>query len=161
MRGPRHWVSLNRLRATAVFAVALFGLLCSGCAAYTRAEVGLAEQARKGVALWAAREEAHASETTRQFTTRRKALDDAFDADVKSRSAAGAIDSAWVIESRKGYAIGVDAIARAELAARQADETAKANAAATDLALQKLLWLESMRLDLETLFTKGLIHGQQ
>lgn len=130
----------------------LICLVPSGCASSTRAQMGLTAQARRGVAMWAAREEGRINEVAWQYGDRRRELDGAFDADVQRRAAGGqALDTSWVIESRKAYAVGIEAIARAEAAARQAAETAKANAAATDALLVKLQSLQTARLGLESL----------
>jgi len=134
-----------------MLSICLIGAL-PGCAASTRAQMGLTTQARKGVAMWTAREEGRLAEVSRQFLDRRKTLDEAFDADVRRRAQIGeALDAAWVIESRKAYAIGVEALARSESAAIQSAQTAKANAAATDALLAKLQSLQTARLSLETL----------
>jgi len=137
----------------AALAMLLVCLLASltGCASSTRAQMGLATQARKGVAMWATREEGRINEVTRQYTDRRRELDAAFDTDVRQRAATGAaIDAGWVIESRKAYAVGVEALTRAEAAAKQSAQTAKANAADTDALLVKLQSLQTARLGLET-----------
>ena len=126
---------------------------CGGCSSYTASQVQLAEQARKGVAVWSAREAARDDEVRRAFDAKRKALDDAFDADARQRGAA--IDADWVIESRRAYAAGLASIEQQQSAALDANAAARSDAAATDAALVKLLWLLSIQSDLETMVEKG------
>jgi hypothetical protein len=126
---------------------------CTGCSSYTASQVRLAEEARKGVAVWSAREASRDEEVKRTFDAKRKALDDAFDADVRQQ--AGAIDAQWVIESRRAYAVGLASIEQQQSAAIAANEAAQRDAAATDAALAKLLWLLSIQSDFETMFEKG------
>ena len=139
-------------RSALAMLLAFLFVSATGCASSTRAQMGLTNQARKGVAMWAAREEGRIAEVASQHTDRRRELDSAFDADVRQRAATGAaIDAGWVIESRKAYAIGVESLARSESAVKQSAETARANAAATESLLVKLQSLQSARLGLETL----------
>jgi hypothetical protein len=126
---------------------------CVGCSSYTASQVRLAEEARKGIAVWSAREATRDDEVKRSFDAKRKALDDAFDADVRQQG--GAIDAAWVIESRRAYAAGLASIEQQQSAALAANAAARRDAAATDNALAKLIWLLSIQSDLETMFEKG------
>jgi len=100
----------------------LIGLLlavmpCGGCSSYTASQAALAQQARKGVAIWAS-------------------------------------DADWVIEARRGYAAGLNALAQAQSAALAANEAARRDAAATDAALEKLEWLLSIQSGFESLFNQ-------
>jgi hypothetical protein len=133
----------------------------SGCSSYTASQAALAQQARKGVAIWVSREAAHDEEVRRTYDLKRAALDSAFDADARQRAAAGAagaggsgnaLDAEWVIEARRGYAAGLNALAQAQFAALAANEAARRDAAATDAALEKLEWLLSIQSGFETLF---------
>src|SRR5688500_15727577 len=128
--------------------------LLAGCAPYTRVQIGLAEQARRGVAMWQQREAERGSVVRAEFAQRRAELARAFDDDVRERPA-GELSPQWVIEARKAYAAGLDVIARAESSAVAANETARRNAEATDQALQKLLWLESMELEMGAMVDVG------
>jgi hypothetical protein len=130
-------------RRLAIFALALSA---AGCAPYTRVQIGLAEQARRGVQMWKDREADGDVVSRAQFARQRAELGRAFDQDARERPA-GELSADWVIEARKAYAAGIDAIARADSAALSANETARRNADVTDQALQKLLWLESIELD--------------
>jgi hypothetical protein len=123
----------------------------TGCSSYTAAQLRLTEQARKGVAIWSARESARDQEVRQTHAARRKALDDAFDADVRTRGPA--LDPAWVIESRRAYAAGLTVLAQSESAALAGNDAARCDAAAADDALAKLAWLLSIQADARALFT--------
>jgi hypothetical protein len=141
----------------------LIGLLlavmpCGGCSSYTASQAALAQQARKGVAVWVSRETARDEEVRRSYDLKRAALDSAFDADARQRAGAGgagaggsALDADWVIEARRGYAAGLNALAQAQSAALAANEAARRDAAATDAALEKLEWLLSIQSGFESL----------
>jgi hypothetical protein len=137
---------------TAIAMIAM--LMLAGCAPHTRVQIGLVEQARRGVALWQQREAERESSAKAEFNRRRAELGRAFDDDARER-APGDLSADWVIEARKAYAAGLDVIARAESAAMSANETARRNADATDQALQKLLWLESIELDMGSIADVG------
>jgi uncharacterized protein YceK len=127
-------------------------LICSGCSTYTASQMALATQARKGIARWSAREAARDDEVKQAWAAKRKALDQAFDADARLQTNPSAD---WIIEAREAYAIGLDAIGQSESAALAANYTAKRDAAATDAALTQLQWLFSIQLGVETFFEKG------
>ena len=129
-------------------------LVMSGCAPYTRVQMGLVQQARRGVEMWKQREAARDVAVRDHFAQRRAELGRAFDEDVRQRPA-GELSGDWVIEARKAYAAGLDVLSSAEVAALSANETARRNAEATDQALQKLLWLESIELDVGSVFEGG------
>jgi hypothetical protein len=126
---------------------------CVGCSSYTASEAQLVAQARKGVAVWSAREAARDDEVKLAFDGKRKALDDAFDADARQRG--GALDADWVIESRRAYAAGLASIEQQQSAALAANQAARDDAAATDAALAKLLWLLSIQSNVQTMIEKG------
>jgi len=129
-------------------------LWIGGCAPYTRVQIGLVEQARRGVEMWKQREAERDADARDRFAQRRAELGRAFDEDVRQRPAGG-LSGDWVIEARKAYAAGLDVLNRAEVAAMSANETARRNAEATDQALQKLLFLESIELDIGSVFEGG------
>ncbi len=126
---------------------------CGGCSSYTASQTKLAEQARKGVAVWVSRETARDEEVKRTYDLKRAALDSAFDADARQRG--NVLDADWVIEARRGYAAGLGALAQAESAALSANDAARRDAAATDAALEKLVWLLSIQSGFESMFDKG------
>ncbi|HEY7117734.1 MAG TPA: hypothetical protein VH475_14190 [Tepidisphaeraceae bacterium] len=132
-------------------------LIACGCSSYTAAEIGLVGQARKGVAVWAGRESARDGEVKQSFEVRRKALDEAFDADVKRQAASG-LDADWVIEARKAYAVGLAALAESESAALASNDAARRDAAATDDALAKLALLLSIQSEAESM-VDGIFKG--
>jgi len=137
-------------------------LALAGCAPYTRVQIGLVEEARRGVAMWQERETERDAAARDQFTQRRAELGRAFDDDVRERAAAGGeISPDWVVEARKAYAAGLDVIGKAESASVAGNETARRNADATDQALQKLLWLESMELDMASVADVGSIFDRK
>jgi hypothetical protein len=135
----------------------------AGCAPYTRVQMGLVEQARRGVEMWKEREAERDSAARAEFGRRRAELARAFDQDVRDRPA-GELSADWVIEGRKAYAAGLDVINKAEAAEASANELARRNAEATDQALEKLLWLESMEsmeLDVASVFDVGSIFARK
>jgi hypothetical protein len=121
----------------------------SGCTAYTTAQLHLTDQARKGVAVWTARESARDAETRAGYAAKRQALDAAFDADVRARNH---LDPAWVIESRRAYAAGLTLLNQSEATALANNESARRDAAATEEALAKLAWLLQIQSDAGSLF---------
>ena len=125
-------------------------LTSPGCSSYTAAQLRLTEQARKGVAIWSARESARDQDVRQAYAAKRKALDDAFDADARGRAT---LDAAWVIESRRAYVAGLGVLAQSESAALAGNDAARRDATATDEALAKLAWLLSIQADARSLFT--------
>ena len=140
------------MRIYALILTSIWSALSGGCASYTAAQLALIDQARKGVAVWQGRETARDDDVKRTFDAKRKALDDAFDADARQRAA---LDATWAIEARRGYAAGLSALAQAEQAALAANGAARRDAAATDATLAKLAWLVSLQSDVQSLFSKG------
>jgi hypothetical protein len=126
-------------------------VLAPGCAPYTRVQMGLVEQARRGVEMWKQREADRDADVRAQFARQRDELGRAFDEDARQRPA-GEPSADWIIEARKAYAAGLDVLARAESAALSANQAARRNADATDRALQRLLWLESIELDIGSMW---------
>jgi hypothetical protein len=122
----------------------LWILLCtSGCGAYTHLEMQLVEQARKGVSL-GRQHLAERGKLLAEFNdlqTRR--LDAAFDADVREHSA---LSADWVIEHRQAYALALAALQRQHSQWESADAAAAGNLKAADAALERLHWLQSLRL---------------
>jgi hypothetical protein len=129
----------------------LITLHAAGCTTYTTAQLHLTDQARKGVAIWTARESTRDTEVHQTYAAKRKALDDAFDADVRAH--AGQLDPAWVIESRRVYATGLTLLNQSESTALANNDAARRDAAATDQALAKLAWLLSIQSDANSIFS--------
>ena len=110
----------------------------AGCAPYTDAQLGLVAQAREGISLARDVQREHAGLVDELRAAQRRRLDEAFDRDVH---ATPDLSAEWVIEARKAYAVGVDALHAQHAANRTAAERADANLAATDAALERLAWL--------------------
>jgi hypothetical protein len=125
-------------------------LQTSGCTTYTTAQLHLTDQARKGIAIWSARESTRDAEIRETYAARRQSLDAAFDADVRAH--AGQLDPAWVIESRRAYAAGLTLLGQSESNALATNDAARRDAAATDEALAKLAWLLQIQSDAESVF---------
>ena len=130
----------------------ILSLSATGCANYTASQIALATQARKGVAIWQARETARDDDVKQTYAAKRKALDQAFDADVRAQTAPTAD---WIIEARKAYAVGLESLNQAQAAALSSNDAARRDAAATDAALVQIQSLLSIELGIESLFQKG------
>jgi hypothetical protein len=122
----------------------------TGCTAYTTAQLHLTEQARKGVAIWAARESARDDTVHQSYAAKRKALGAAFDADVRAQPT---LDPAWVIESRRAYAVALSQLDQSESVELASNESARRDAAATDHALARLAWLLQIQADAQSSIT--------
>jgi len=114
-----------------------------GCSAYIDAQIALTEQARKGVALVADAQAGCAARAEQVLDLRRRQLDEAFDADVRHHPSP---DTAWIIEHRRAYAAAVDTLHRARLEQSKSDAATTENLKSIDLALQRLIWLQSLSL---------------
>ena len=123
----------------------------AGCAPYTRAQIDLVDQARHGIALVAQNDADRDRAIDDLAKLRRQKLDDAFDEDARTRAAQQPLDVDWVIEARKAYAAGLDAFARTQAASQRASEIRKQNLAAIDAALDRLRWMQSVELKLESI----------
>jgi hypothetical protein len=129
------------VNARALIALLLF-VAAAGCSRYTQAEIDLATQARRGVALARESQAAHAALAQRYRDVQRKRLDDAFDADVRAQAQ---LTPDWVIEHGRGYAVGIDALDAQDRAAAANLDAARRTLDATDEALAKLQWLQLVR----------------
>lgn len=124
-----------------LFAVILLTSV-GGCAEWNAAQTNLVTQARKGIANLERRSAERAQTAKELAALRRERLDDAFDQDVRQRQV---LDPDWVIQSRKAYEAALDAYAKQQAAqdANAADE--QRDLVATDEALAKLEWLQSIQ----------------
>ena len=123
----------------------------SGCQTWTQAQIDLVTQARRGVAS-VAKSDANRDKALAELAKlRRERLDSAFDEDVRGRET---LDADWVIEARKAYATGLDAFAKSQAADERAAAERKRTLEATDAALQRLQWLQSIQLKYSTLEEK-------
>ena len=130
-------------------ALALASAFLCGCATYTRAEIDLVTQARRGVELVARQDDQRDRAMGELTRLRREKLDEAFDADVRERAAHETLDPDWVIEARRAYAVGIDAYAKAQAANERAALVRRQNLAAINAALDRLNWMQSVRLRLD------------
>ena len=121
----------------------LLALLTSGCADYTAVQMQLTEQAQRGIALTSESIDNRAQLIEQLHTLQRKRIDEAFDADVRETHE---LSPEWIIEHRRAYAAGIDALAAQREASRRAAEVDQRNLAAASQALQQLYWLQSLQL---------------
>jgi hypothetical protein len=143
----------RRDRGLAPVGLLCLSMLSAGCAPYTQVQMTLVEQARRGVAQVAQAAQAHEDAAEQLYTAKRQRLDEAFDADVREREAReGTVGADWVIEHRRAYAAGVDAMERQRAAAQAASEVTRRNLRAVDDALQRLAWLQSLELQWASLW---------
>jgi hypothetical protein len=122
--------------------IAILAASLAGCAQYVQVETDLIDQARRGVAITARSLESRSQLIAHQHEIRRSQLDDAFDADVRER--AGALTADWVIEARRAYAVGVDALHVQQRATDQTTLNDQRTLHAVDEALRRLRWLRSI-----------------
>ena len=120
-----------------------------GCATFTRAEMDLVTQAQRGVELVAQHDAQRDAAVAELARLRREKLDHAFDEDVRLRATQETLDPDWVIEARRAYAVALDAFAKAQAANERAAEVRKQNLAAARAALDRLHWMQSVRLKLD------------
>ena len=132
-------------------ALSLASGFVSGCATYTRAEIDLVTQARRGVELVAQQDDQRDRAVAQLAQLRREKLDQAFDADVRERATQETLDPDWVIESRRAYAVAIDAYAKAQAANERSALVRRQNLASVNAALDRLQWMQSVRLKLDPL----------
>jgi hypothetical protein len=116
-------------------------LLCCGCSPYLQAQIDLAEQSRKGVAMISQSLDAKQATIQRFQQAQRLRIDGAFDADVREQET---LTSDWVIDHRRAYAVALDALNEQSNRLQLSHENDQKTLAAMDLALQKLEWLSSI-----------------
>lgn len=135
------------------------GFVC-GCGTFTRAEMDLVTQARRGIERVAQHDEQRDRAVAELARLRREQLDDAFDADLRDRAAEEPIDADWVIEARRAYALAIDLHAKAQAANERAATVRRQNLAAVNAALDRLQWLQSVRLKLDPFHVRAAIENQ-
>ena len=121
----------------------------SGCATFTRAEIDLVTQTRRGIALIAQHDVDRDRAVLELARLRREKLDDAFDADARDRATQESLDPDWVIEARRAYAVAIDVYAKAQAANERSAQVRKQNLTAINAALDRLQWMQSLRLKLD------------
>lgn len=117
----------------------------TGCASYQQTQLDLLQQARDGLVLCDQSRREHRALADELDALRRKRLDEAFDADVQSRRP---LSADWVIEHRRAYAAGLQAMFAAHAASLAADESHARNLKAIDAALQRAQWMISVQMQL-------------
>ncbi len=118
-------------------------MLGVGCAAFADAQSDLVIQARRGIALAESNRAGCTVLHEELATLKRRRLDEAFDADVRARDEALTAD--WVIQHRLAYAAALDVYAKQRAEQAAADEVSRRNLRATDAALERLAWLQSVQ----------------
>jgi hypothetical protein len=134
----------SRRRFAIIASVILLGL--PGCADLVAVERSLADQATRGVELARSAIDDRDAILAHEQSRQRAALDRAFDDDVRARGQS--IDPAWVIEARKAYAIGLDALASQSQSNRERAATDRANVDATLESLRRLRAIQDAKLQL-------------
>ena len=127
----------------------LVGMSTVGCVAYTETEKSLTDQTRRGLQLLKAAQADHTALAGRVTELQRQRLDDAFDNDVRD---AADLSPDWIIEHRKAYITGVDALHQQKAASTNAAATATRNLEAIEQSLDQLQRLQKARLRLEQNF---------
>jgi hypothetical protein len=138
------------MRLFSAFILHTSALFLIGCVPYTKTEIALAEQARKGLTILRAVHADHTALAGRLTELQRKRLDEAFDADVRD---ARELSADWIVEHRKAYSAGVDALNTQKAASTSAASAAARNVDAAEAALAELQRLQNARLRLEQHFT--------
>jgi hypothetical protein len=113
-----------------------------GCASFTRAQIDLVTQARKGIATIAQASAKRQDPAGQLAAMRRQRLDQAFDDDARNQAE---LSPDWIIDARKAYAAALDAYDRQRAADEAALAAERSNLAAVDAALQKLQWMQSIQ----------------
>ena len=117
--------------------------LACGCSQYMQVQTDLIDQARKGVAMTSNSLESKSQLVQQLHTMQRKRLDEAFDLDVREH--AGALSAEWVIEHRRAYAVGIDALNEQLRATERSAENEQRTIDGIDRALQQLRWFQSLQ----------------
>ena len=135
--------------ALAAAAAAVVSVGAAGCAPEAQVQMQLIDQARRGIAMTGEALKSDRGQIEQYEALRRTRLDESFDADVRDRAARGdALTADWIIEARKGYATGVDALAAARERGRLNADAEQRTLQAVDDALLRLRWLQALQLRL-------------
>ena len=110
-------------------------ILVSGCSSYVNVKSQLVNQALKAIDALEVSAIERASMLDEIHSIERKRLDAAFDVDVRQRPD---LTADWVIEHRKAYAIGLDALSAERWARRDAIQVDRENAASAREAIALL-----------------------
>ena len=110
----------------------------SGCQLVSGTERELIGYSQQGVAMLRQGITEKSAVIDQFHQLRRKQLDDAFDADVRDRQS---LDAKWVIDARKAYAIGLDALREDQTQSLRATSSQLHTADSIKTALEKLQML--------------------
>ncbi len=139
---------MNRIRILLISGLAALAA-SSGCTTFTRAEMDLVMQTRRGIELVAQNDDQRDRAVAQLTRLRREKLDEAFDADVRDRATQETLDPDWVIEARRAYAVAIDAYAKAQATSERSAQARRQNLAVINAALDRLHWMQSVRLKLD------------
>ena len=117
-----------------IILISLLGL-GAGCVPYAATQSQLADQTQRGLEQVRQAHEQRKELLQAQLELRRRQLDQAFDEDVRTTTT---LDPDWVIEHRKAYTIGTDALRAQQSASQQADITTEANMQAMEQLLKQI-----------------------
>jgi hypothetical protein len=109
----------------------------------------LVAQTRRGIEIIAKNDKQRDAAVSELARLRREKLDDAFDADVRERATQESLDPDWVIEARRAYAVAIEAYAKAQATSERAAQVRQQNLTAINAALERLQWMQSLRLKLD------------
>jgi flagellar motility protein MotE (MotC chaperone) len=117
----------------------------AGCDSLLTAQLQLAQESQKGVALCRQAVTQRSALVGRLFEVERQRLDEAFDEDVRQQPD---FTVEWILEHRRAYAAALDAIARQRAASEKTQETAARNLDAMDEALSRLIRIQRAQSEL-------------
>ena len=116
-------------------------LFTGGCATWTNNKDGLVDQAQRAVELTRGSITDRSRQAHQAFDTRRKQLDDAFDADVTERRD---LSADWIVIHRQFYGKAVDQLHAARLKQSELDRNDKDNLQALSRVLDELRAIHSV-----------------
>lgn len=112
----------------------LIAMVVGGCAV-PEAQIKLADQAMAGLELCQASLRQHDELLESSQESQRRRLDDAFDVDVRSEEV---LSADWVIEHRRIYSAGIDALANQRQEVRDRATADQANIVAVQAAVERI-----------------------
>jgi hypothetical protein len=119
--------------------------LLVGCAPYAQVQIDLLKQVDQGLVQTQQSLDQSSQSIGAYHALRRKQIDEAFDLDVRGR---GSLDADWIIEHRKAYATAIDLLSAAKQRSERAAEVDRENLAALRDAIQRVIWLQHLQLQL-------------
>lgn len=131
------------MRKATVVVLGLLACVAGGCAAWSDAQMRLAEQIRKAADLCRQAHIERRQIVEEYYRLQQSRLDEAFDADMRARDQ---LTAEWVLDHRRAYAAAVAAVQQGRNAAAAADAAMRGNLEAIDAAARRLLYLQSLQL---------------